>query len=282
MKTSLAVAPIKAYAAPRYPTKQAVLLDPDVLRTIPKRWDAKPAVCLALMLTVSTGLFGCGGTTGEALPSGETPSVSGTAPPATAGPDEKKPPALRIPIFAHGSGRGSYGCESVAPPVFLSEEEAAQVIREEAGRLGVHFDGSKSIEGTFPATNLYGDERFKDATWNGALALDGDDAALGIGFEFVSKDDVAAWQQTGNMASSVEEYDMKGTAERLAGCSDNIAVFYDPGQNWEDFNFDRKDGQADFQAYINTYSAEQKERMLEDLRSQVRDFLTWLAGEGVI
>jgi hypothetical protein len=285
MKTTLEIRPVKTYAAPRYPTKQAVTLDHAVLRAIPVRWKAKPAVCLALALTVSSGLYGCGGTAAGTLPNKETPSVSGTvsqAPPGTAGPGENQPLALAIPIFQHGGGRGSYGCESVAPPVFLSEEEAAQVIREEAELMGVHFDGSKSIEGTFPATNLYGETRFENATWDGKLQLDGGDTALGVGFEFVSQDDVKAWQQTGDMMSSVEEYDMKGTAERLAQCVENTAVFYDPGQNWEDFKFDWNDKNADFNAYVEEYSAEQKERMLEDLREQVRDFLSWLAAEGVI
>ena len=33
------------------------------------------------------------------------------------------------PIFEHGTGRGATGCIVVSSPVFLSEEEAMQVIR---------------------------------------------------------------------------------------------------------------------------------------------------------
>ncbi len=263
MKTDLSAIPVKSYSNPHYPTKQEVLLHPDVLRLTPVRWGAKPAVCLALMLSISTGLYGCN----RPIP----------------GPrSEGGPLALAIPVFEHGNGHGSFGCVSVAPPVFLSEDEAAQAIRQEAEAMGVHFDGSLSLEGTFPATNLYGDKAFAEATRTGTLDLDGYDPALGIGFEFVSQNDVVAWQQTGRQSSSVETYDMKGTAKRLAGSVENVAVFYDPGQNWDEFMQDRRDGISDFNTYYAQYSAEQKERMLDDLRAQVRDFLSWLAAQGVI
>ena len=41
------------------------------------------------------------------------------------------------PIFEHGTGRGADGCVVVSPPVFLSEEEAVQVIREELAKQGI-------------------------------------------------------------------------------------------------------------------------------------------------
>lgn len=262
MKQYLNVSPVKRYTDPKYPTKQEVMLHPQVLKAVPKRWSAKPAVSMVLLATLSTGLCSC---------MVKAKQLQGT---------EKT--ELAIPVFQHGDGRGSYGCVSVAPPVFLSEEEAAQVIRQEAEAMGVRFDRTKSIEGTFPATDLNSNEKLKDATWQGQLQLDGYDEALDIGFEFVSKNDVVEWQKIGDVMSSVESYDMLGTAERLAGTSKNLAVFYDPGQDWEAFKFNRENQESDIDVYIEQYTAQQKERMLEDLRLQVRDFLNYLSAQGVI
>ena len=47
--------------------------------------------------------------------------------------------AIVAPIFQHGEGRGATGCIVMSPPVFLSEEEALQVIREEMAAKGVQL-----------------------------------------------------------------------------------------------------------------------------------------------
>ncbi len=41
------------------------------------------------------------------------------------------------PIFEHGEGRGATGCVVISPPVFLSEEEALQIVKEELAKHGV-------------------------------------------------------------------------------------------------------------------------------------------------
>ena len=265
MKARLEVRPVKNYQEPKYPTKAAVVLDPSVLRALPRRWSARPAVCAALALTLATGLYSCSRADPDNLPVGGAESLE---------------TGLAIPIFEHGNGRSSFGCVSVAPPVFLSEDEAAQVIREEAAKYGIDFSGEKSIEGRFPTTNLYGDQSLADATWEGSLELDGYDSSLGVGFEFVSQSDVNMWQITGNMWVSVEMFDMKGTATRLADATRNVVVFYDPGKD-NSIEF-KRDTDEDYATYRARYEAEQKAQMHENLRAQVRDFLEWLAAQGVI
>lgn len=234
---------IKSYGTPGYPVKEEAMGSPDLLKALPKRWHAKPVICILLAFTAASGLCAC---------------------------SKIQQPGTATPIFEHGAGRGSYGCESVAAPVFLSEEEAAQVIREEALLQGVDFSGTKSIHGEFPATSLYSyiEKESDPGTRWGTLELDGYDETLGIGFEYVSKQDVIDWQKDDKIKASVEGYDIKGTAERLADAVDNIAVFYDPT------------AVEDFDSSISR--DELKEQMKERLREQVRDFLTWLAGEGVI
>ena len=260
MKHHLKIEPVRRYPTPAYPTRQAVNLDPALLTALPIRWRRQPAVCAALILTLSTGLAGC-------------------APMRAAHIDGN----LAIPIFEHGDGRGVYGCVSVAPPVFLSEEEALQVIREEANARGIDFSGSYSITGDdFPATSLdpglsigptpEPDKLDELGNWEGTLALDGYDEKIGLGFEFVSQQDVVDWSG-GHGGGILDAYDMKGTASRLSEVLDNVAVFYDPGADFEDVEITR-----DMEAYTD----QQKKIMTEKLREQVRDFLAWLAAQGVI
>ena len=243
MDKEMELVAVKTYGKPEYPFKEEAMCSPDLLKALPKRWHAKPILCILLAFTAASGLCAC---------------------------SEIQRPYAAAPIFEHGSGRGSFGCVSVAAPVFLSEEEAAQVIREEALLQGVDFSGSKSIHGEFPATSLYSflEEEPDPGTWRGTLELDGYDEALGIGFEYVSKQDVIDWLKDDKTLATVESYDMKGTAERLADAVDNVAVFYDPTAA-EDFD-------------SSMSRDELKEQMKEQLREQVRDFLTWLAGEGII
>jgi hypothetical protein len=308
--------PMRAYPEPEYP----VLEDFDgvkiLSRSLPERWKSRRIVCLALMFTVASGLYACDDKTGEEpeeivedglqipdtrgdetvksreeiIEDGSSPSDYGGAETGNKPEETKKQkPTLPddgrmyVPVFIHGNGRGSYGCDSVSPPVYLSEDEAAQVIREVAREYGVDFSGSGTKKSdNLPYTNIFdfGEEKTTD-TYSGEFVLDGYDEKLGIGYEFVSQQDVKDWNLEGDMHSTVESYDMHGTAERLATAVPETAVFYDPGANFNEFNFKSNDGLS-LQEYVKKYTAEQKVRMSEDLRAQVIDFLEWLKAQGVI
>jgi len=54
----------------------------------------------------------------------------------------KDKPALRVaPIFVHGDGEGSTGCGGLNPIGFLTEDEAREVIEDEAQKAGLAFTG---------------------------------------------------------------------------------------------------------------------------------------------
>ena len=119
------------------------------------------------------------------------------------------------------------------------------------------------------------------------MELDGYDEALNIGMEFVSQQDVADWVAPNEgVWASVEEFDMLDTAQRLSDATTGVAVFYDPAsQDYDAFDPEQMEpnpGGEDTAGYVERYIAEQKEKSIEDLRAQVRDFLQWLAGQGVI
>ena len=271
--------PLSHYNGAKYPTKEQISLHPELLRTVPRRWARNPVVLTALGLVLSAGLTACGTTPESIFPDNSVPAASdetGTSDQPVSDHSSNAPEPLDIPIFAHGTGRGSYGCISVAPPVFLSEAEAMQVIAEECAAQGIDISGQKTISGTFPATStlpiaISGSD--SDKTYAGELELDGYSEALGIGVEFVSTQDIIDWQADTGIDATVEQYNLKGTAQRLADCTDNVAVFYAPASaDYKDFSGSNEE----------SYVENGKEKSLEELRDQVRDFLQWLKAQGVI
>lgn len=281
---------VRSYPIPRYPTAVQFHEAENVARYMPRRWRGKRLVGQVLLFTAMSGLCSC--TVPRSEPAGEvrqaetdtgseqTPwylELFGGGKQTEAEVPQAK--TLSVPLFVHGNGRGSFGCDSVLPPVYLSEDEAAQVIRETAAEYGVDFSGKGTVNSKkLPYTNVYGDEMEK--TYKGELALDGYDGALGIGFEYVSQRDVSDWHLDTGMMSTVEVFDMKGTAERLTEAVNGTAVFYDPGMDYSEMpDWNSED---DWDRAVEEYCSRQKERMMEDLRAQVVDFLEWLKGQGVI
>jgi len=281
---------VRSYPIPKYPTALQFHETEKITRYMPRRWRGKRLVGQVLLFTAMTGLCSC--SIHDAAPARQIaikPDAENEKTPwylqIFQGDDRKAPEQaegerpLTVPLFVHGEGRGSFGCESVLPPVYLSEDEAAQVIRETAMEYGVDFSGKKTVESKkLPYTNVYGDDMNK--TYKGELQLDGYDVDLGIGFEYVSQKDVSTWHKDTGVMSTVETFDMKGTAEKLADALTDTAVFYDPGidysamPDWQ--------SEEDWNRAVEEYHTLQKERMLADLRAQVVDFLEWLVGQGVI
>jgi hypothetical protein len=278
----LSVKPVSMYPRPAYPTQAEVMNDPEILRALPRRFLAKPAVVTAMSALISLGLTGCGASPVD------TPDVMNTPSASPAGE------VLKVPVFIHGGGRGSYGCESVAPPVFLSEEEAAQVIREEAELYGIDFSGNKTLSKvSLPVPELYyfPDEKSDMKTASGDLSLDGYDSDKELGFEFVSVSDVQAWSKLwdADRMSTVESYDTSGSAQKLSESVERTAVFYDPlsadYKEWDPPSYEGKTNEeydAEIKTAIEDYQTEQKEKSLTELRAQVKDFLEWLKGQGII
>ena len=258
MKVKLTVEPLLSYGPPQYPVKERALAHPELLASTPSRWKGSPLLCAALALTV--GMGGCAGKGGQAR------------------------------FFTGGAGtvigEGDW-VGMIQPPAFLSEQEAGQIIREEAEARGVCFGdhGTKVMTGEFPIPAVAFAGNYGDTlkTWQGQLQLDGYDEQKNVAFEYISKEDIDQWaRQAAGGNSCVEMYRFHQTASRLTesmkdqlrGRQEHVGVFYDPGTT----NVGPYGGTRDEEAYQQT----QKEYKTEQLRLQVRDFLDWLAAEGII
>lgn len=261
------VSPIKKYKAPKYPDKKLILENPSMLRAnLPQRWkyNIRAVTALTALLAISAAGFG---------------KIKGSSNSPTA---EKE--LLAAPIFEHGDGRGSFGCVSVSPPAFLSEEEAFDVICSEAEKMGLSLekDGYVLENVNIPLTSFYYDKTITKKQ-KGSLELDGVDKKLKIGVEFISNDDYDAWEdKKEGIWSSVSSYNFLSAANVLRDgineSPDNLTVgiFYDPMPELdreaifdEDISFEEKDAML-------------HEMSVELLRNQVKDFLEWLKGEGIL
>ncbi len=235
------IQPVKKYPKPSYPDKEEANNNPKMLKQVPYAWRKKPLVTAAVIATFITGICKM-----------DDISFKG------AGFSDD----LSVPFFEYGNGRGSFGCMSVAAPVFLSEEEARQVILEEALKYGLSFKDNKTIKTKIPVTYL--SENKMDLI-KGKLELDGYDET-GIGFEFVSKEDYLKFNTVNDeMLSSVVSYNIKDAAKAISDNIDNTAVFYDP---------------ISYDSEKYRYGTEEESKEL--LRKQVKDFIEWLIGQGVI
>lgn len=256
--------PVRIYPQPKLPSRDAVDEQPDLLRLLPNRWQGNAAVvtALAACLALST-------------------SSSDAA---------KKPDTVArvAPIFVHGDGIGSFGCRVISPPVFLSEDEAVEVIRNEAKRAGITFAKSGKILSKVElptAPREYGNKQPARPVKAQSIALDGTDAKRNISFEYVSRDDLVEWQgdPSKNPASSVYSYNVGGAAKDLragiakAKAVGSYAVFYDPVASIKDSR-DPLAGWAERPGAATVGTEEAR----KDLREQVKDFIKWLKAQGVI
>jgi len=283
--------PVRRYRKPAYPTRLEVLADADLLlRHVPGGWR-KSAVTMAA-LTACLGTSSCVHERGD---------KAGTL----------AKPAVVAPIFKHGDGRGAIGCVAVTPPAFLSEEEALVIIREELAKVGmtamerdVLLPGVVlgqvfvDLKGTFgelpkemntvvtPEMRKRGYEGIEVPKTRKTLKVDVVYKESRVAVEYLSGDDYAPlgglqWPGT------AREYDFIELARRIAktvrkeGKGVRLGVFYDPmtgiGRpiSWND--------DEDEYAHLPDLTEEQARNVSrEKLRLQVKDFVDWLKGQGVI
>jgi hypothetical protein len=270
------IEPIRRYSQPRLPTREIVDEHPELLRLLPKRWQTNSAVVAAL--TACLAMTTCN--SGQAA---DTPTKV-------------------APVFEHGTGIGSFGCIAVNPPIFLSEDEARQVIVEEAKRSRIQFapDG-KTLDditlitnGTFdPVKDAEGKWQYhtKYGTQVRSISLDGFDKKRNIAFEYVSEKDLKDWNAGVTVRGTAGDDDLIGVAKSLsAGIAKakpggTYGVFYDPAIGYKDAL--DKAGKLDYsspdsQARLAKIDAAASQLAREDLRKQVQDFIKWLKAQGVI
>jgi hypothetical protein len=264
--------PVRKYRVPAYPTRLEVLEQPELLeKHLPPGWrtTAEMAGLAAMFLALNGAL------------KAEEPKQPAT-PQA----------AIVAPIFEHGEGRGAVGCVVVTPPPFLSEEDALEVIVQELSDVGVLVTKRNAILPTVTIPLRHEVAARRDgklarevreiAGKVRALNVDALDEKHNVAVEFVSESD---YFKVGGVLtnSTVQEYAFKEVAGYLAQQVGKKAeglrfgVFYDP-LHWPDI----RDDHAMYPGEKWLLLQEAKEESKRLLRLQVKDFIDWLKGQGVI
>jgi hypothetical protein len=265
------VTPLKRYSIPEYPIHDILAAHPELLKLVPKRWANTPLVLSALSM-VCLILAAC-----NKRPADERASAAKAANPTV----QSQLSAIRVaPIFHHGDGRGSFGCVSTAAPVFLTEDEARQVITEEAATAGIHFENTSQVMAQVEMENLEIDARTrKPKTQKLSLILDGTDPQRNIAYEFVSDQNASEWEMGISNYGSTGGIAIKPVAEALqkgfskTNTNQTMGVFYDP---------------ISYAPYRRTHFSdscnekEARDKSVQELREQVKDFISWLKTQGII
>lgn len=287
---------VRKYASPKYPTRPEVAARPDLLlRHQPPAWRKWPE------LTGAVGLFLLADPARLPAADGSTKDSQASA--------QSKAVAIVAPVFQHGEGRGATGCIVMAPPVFLSEEEAMQVIREEMVAKGVQPGTNQTTvagitverfvwsvpptppgatNGTKPASPTFEikKEPFK---------ADAADPKKKVFVEFLSERDALRWdserqKEEGKFSvSTVQDYDLPKTAAYVAErvkrqATDKVyfGTFYDPIAGTLDFRKQLAERTAPGRDEVLGAMENAKVESRRLLRLQVQDFLKWLQAQGAI
>jgi hypothetical protein len=305
------------YQIPQYPSKLQVQEQPQLLRRcVSTRWQKLIDAGLSGALLAGISLTGCQeesiqnpALTGSGQ-IGAIQNPDGTT--TTTGTQVKKVIALVAPIFEHGEGRGVTGCVAAAPPVFLSEDEALVVIKEELAKYGIKFDKEKIVinevmitPGTYENAKDMNIEQEKAKP----LELDLQDSIKSINIEYVSQEDYHNLGGEKSM-STAETIDMKKVARQVrnqlqADTKQGIyGVFYDPlfyNEDYEKMLYEeiKSNEIVSYRKKISSGTLTEEERILfedkmnfrrkkalepaiELLRQQVQDFANWLKEQKAI
>lgn len=316
--------PLDRYRSPDYPTRAELAADADGLTDhLPAAWSADGRLAGAVAFFFALSGSGCGsahqpdGRTAVAPAS--TPTTGSTSAPAVdtsapvvaieppapgPGPEPTVQPALSLasghapaalavaPLFEHGDGAGATGCVVVAPPVFLSEEEALALIRQELERHGIELSKTDvpfaeiqiARRRTRYERGPSGELTRKDDEVAGSrksLTVDGMAPSHHVAIELVSRADY--FDLGGVMSgSSVQSYDLKKVAAELAERMRKegkrpiyFGVFYDPVSR---MSMRRMSRSTDWKAVQARLQAESKTK----LKAQVQDFVRWLQTQQAI
>jgi hypothetical protein len=293
--------PVRAARVPAYPTKLSVEQNPELLRDhVPEGWKAGGLVG-ALTLFLAANLTGCQGQKATETGAGSS-NESADKPRAESGakPGDTHAQAVRAvvaPLFEHGDGRGAAGCVVIAPPVFLSEEEALQVIREELAKSGLELttpglqmadvvlvpqSGDFVSDGKGSTKIVMKEDKEKARS----LTTDLQDVKRRVAVEFVSAGQANELHDK-MRGSSVSTYEPRLVAEKIAaqvkekGRGVYFGTFYDPIGMLSMREVEQERRTTGDKAWKMAEKRSQEASKVL-LRQQVQDFAAWLKQQGVI
>lgn len=220
----------------------------------------------------------------------------------------KKDEISVAPVFIHGDGMGGGGCVSVAPAVFLSENEALEIIEQEFEKSGLALKRKNIITdakckiGIKKTVNDGTKNTIKTDSIETNVVLSLYNTELNLGVNFFGSQSSSIFDDINEQPYylSAWSFDAKKAALKAREIMNNYGkinygVFYDPSYSGDDLRIDKiinefkKNGLVDEDKYKNDKkymweinskaekAAEEKmkEKSVELLKQQIHDFLEW-------
>jgi hypothetical protein len=207
--------------------------------------------------------------------------------------EDARPAKLLVaPVFLHGEGRGATGCMAVNPPIFMSEDEAMTVIKEELLAHGIRLERTptampgveipKRYRTYVEIAGEYRMEITEKRDEQQPLILTGLDSERRIGIKLVEQSN---YRQCGGALehSSAQYYDMVGIARgvsaqiKIKGKEPMaVGVFYDPMCRGDQSVVTEAEWNSDHEKAWRKAEAAGRAKSRELLRQQVQDFAKWL------
>lgn len=285
------IKPVKRYRTPNLPTAGVLTKHPELLHVVPRRWINNTIVLQALAISSGLLLTNCQTNEQSAkldnnLLLSESPKVA--------------------PVFFHGSSRANFAGLPILPYIYLSEEEACDVINDEAKLFGIDFNKGNQISlkteySCFPEKRKENQDlrEYKDSI---QLDINGHDTDKHISYVCVCVEkNLFPLYPDSNITDYYERprdmiYDALILRQSLIkSCPlDIFVVFYTPIEKLDLDDFKKfcdirqsEDESKPLQPSIIKEYVKMKEQDLnpkssEFIRLQVRDFIEWLKAQGVI
>lgn len=281
------IKPVKKSKKPNYPTIELYINNPDLLsKNVPENWLKNSCVATSLATFILLG----------------SPKIKVQASCIITEITDKidynqndsikeviKDSVKIAPIFAHGEGSGSTGCVVMSPPVFISENEARDLIfkrlKEEGFNLKIENTDTIQFKSKQIALScLSEDEIKKYPEIDVIIKLDAYDSILNFAIIYVSKDDLRNFVERKNWNNcSVSSYKTKKAAELIRNefienGKTNAVVFYEPLPYEGDYTTrELIELELKGENHILTQRNLSKQLLLE----QVEDFIKWLKQENI-
>ena len=297
--------PVKSASRPKYPTQSETASWSDWLRAhVPGCWKKLLGAGGAAAF-FAAGLTGCSDGADSSGGSSDGNAIVKLGPASRSAGRLVPTAAIVAPIFQHGEGRAATGCVVISPPVFLTEEEALQVIKEELGKHGVSLALQDVELGGIKLRSLYTQERLaefrkvnpdaarkagKYATT--AFCIDAVDPARCIAVEFVSGADCVRLAKEDEFPSTVSSYDFQESAAKLRTAiiasrqKGYFGTFYDPAtvidRHSPQAQRDRPQTPEAWESWWKQQKQQATQTSKDLLRQQAADFAEWLKQRGAL
>ena len=184
------------------------------------------------------------------------------------------------PIFAHGSGFGGLGCVAVAPPVFVSEDEARKIIFDALLKENLKFDTVNCPFIEIDAQVPYDEHCHEDSNSVIKVPMDGYNPEYNLAIQYISACDLHNFRLDDCWCGINIPVNLIFAAEYLQNeykkkSKFHTAIFYDPLTGTDPNHNSTKQEKEDEEARSLEISRKK-------ILAQVEDFIEWLKQEGIL